>query len=293
MYKIKVIKEKLGNNYKIIKSQPVNTLQLFITSNCNIRCKGCFFENYLSKDKNKIIYYNDYKKIIDQYKDQFEKVILIGGEPTLHPDLKKMIAYNYSQNLKTTVYTNGYKLKNILYDTDCKVRIGFNSFSKGTKPFIKLNLLSMRHFIEQITIVFMLEKSNLEDLEKVMKWSEDYGIKNFMISSMVDIQTTNDYWKIGDWCLSHEEYFDFVIKTLNNYKGNMNIHFCSRGMFSVDKKCNSCRYLNILPNGEKIICPFDISIGKSEQFNGFNSRNCGKHSQCLLQKIILKRIPKC
>jgi molybdenum cofactor biosynthesis enzyme MoaA len=51
---------------------------------------------------------------------------LAGGEPTLYKDLDKVIEYNQSKNLKTTIYTNGYNLS-LLENKDLinvNIRIG-------------------------------------------------------------------------------------------------------------------------------------------------------------------------
>lgn len=54
--------------------------------------------------------FNDYKKHIKNHLGAIKKIIILGGEPTLHNDLPKMIIHNNHLGLKTTIYTNGNNL---------------------------------------------------------------------------------------------------------------------------------------------------------------------------------------
>src|SRR3989338_5857008 len=110
-----------------------NTLQLFITNKCNLRCKGCFYAHNLGKDE---MSFEVYKSHILKHKDAVKKVTLLGGEPTLHSQLPQMIAFNQSLNLKTTVYTNGFHLENLggISLAGVKIRIGVHGTYSSEKP---------------------------------------------------------------------------------------------------------------------------------------------------------------
>lgn len=90
----------------------INTLQVFITNNCNLKCAGCFVRNIMGEEK-KYISIEEYKKaIFDAYNKGCKRITLIGGEPLLHPNIHSFIEENEKLNLKTTIYTNGYFLDN-------------------------------------------------------------------------------------------------------------------------------------------------------------------------------------
>ena len=69
---------------------------------------------YLGNDYTPI---EEYKEKIHDLHVNFERIILMGGEPTFHPKLREMIEINNDYGLQTTIYTNGYdlsKLKNLI-----------------------------------------------------------------------------------------------------------------------------------------------------------------------------------
>jgi uncharacterized radical SAM superfamily Fe-S cluster-containing enzyme len=81
-----------------------------ITSSCNLRCPMCFAE---SGPGGKHIDFETYKRMVDRYV-QLEGIAdvlqLSGGEPTLHPDLVRMVEYAYAQPIQVVmINTNGIR----------------------------------------------------------------------------------------------------------------------------------------------------------------------------------------
>src|SRR5262249_3206470 len=82
-----------------------------ITSNCNLQCPMCFAE---SGPGGQNIDFATYKRMVDRYV-QLEGIAdvlqLSGGEPTLHPELVRMVRYAYDQPIQAVmVNTNGIRL---------------------------------------------------------------------------------------------------------------------------------------------------------------------------------------
>ena len=95
------------HKYEEIKANRANTLQMFITNICTMKCKGCFARNIMSDDVD-VMPIDEYITAIDSLLMKGgEKVNLLGGEPTLHPLLKDIIQINKDAKLRTTIYTNG------------------------------------------------------------------------------------------------------------------------------------------------------------------------------------------
>jgi MoaA/NifB/PqqE/SkfB family radical SAM enzyme len=273
--------------------RPVNTLQLFITNKCNNRCKACFYAHNLGTEE---MSFNDYKKTVMKYSGSVAKVILLGGEPTLHKDLARMIGLNNVLGLKTTVYTNGINIKALeqLDETaldSTTIRIGVYGAFESEKPLAKVPDTDL-----PVTIVYMLRKDNVDELEKTVKMAEErFNCKEFYISSIRDIAVTHDYWKETDETLPLEEYSQVVQEFVKNYNGKLQkFHISKRGVLESKKKLplmtKHCRFGNVFPDGKKIICPLDISRKIYCPELGFRSRKCNKHTECLLQKIVLERV---
>ena len=82
-----------------------------ITSNCNLKCPMCFAESGPGGEN---IDFETYKRMVDRYVylEGFADVLqLSGGEPTLHPDLVRMVRYAYEQPIAAVmINTNGIRL---------------------------------------------------------------------------------------------------------------------------------------------------------------------------------------
>jgi organic radical activating enzyme len=261
---------------------PINTLQLFITNKCNLRCKGCFYAHKLGSQEMGL---EQYKQYVNNYKNNVQKIVLLGGEPTLHPDLLEMIKYNKVLGLKTTIYTNGAKVSALDSEelNEVEIRIGVYGFLLSEKP-----LSALKRTKRPITIVYMLRKDNVKELLKTAYSSESFGCNRFYISSIRDITKTQDYWLDTNETVSPVEYARIVQDFINEYGGNLpEIHIAKRGIFENGSTVNTCRFGNIFPDGEKVICPLDISKNITVEELSFGSSKCNKKG-CILQKIVLK-----
>jgi len=276
------------DKWQLCEPEYLNTIQFFITNKCNRRCKGCFYASSL--DNKTHMTFDKYINILNNYLPQIQKVVLIGGEPTLSPHLSDMIVYNQKHNLTTTIYTNGYKLdclRNIdLYNV--KVRIGILGLKRGEKALIDVDKVKFPVFIVQ-----MLRQDNIHEVMDIASYAEEnFNCSDFMLSSIRDIEVTKSFWEDTEETISNEKYAEIVQNFLNEYDGNMNIHISRRGVFEGNKHIYHCRFFNFFPNKTQgIICPLDISLqlyDDPEKYS-FQQRKCNKHSECILQKLVLKR----
>lgn len=269
---------------------PTKTLQLFITTMCNKRCRACFYAHQLGHEH---MSFEMYTRLVLDYHDLegVEKVILLGGEPTLHPDLKRMIEFNQLFGLKTTVYTNGYNLDvfNDISLDGVSIRIGVYGSTTSEKA-----LSDVKHTDLPVTIVFMARKDNIYELPLVAKMAEeDFNCKDFYISSIRDIAQTRSYWIDNEETISMLDYFNLVQHFVVTYNGKMNLHISRRGVIRTkmtdEAKISGCRFTNVFPDGKLIVCPFDISLEKYSSASNYG-RKCNKDSECILQKVVLEQI---
>lgn len=279
-----------GSKWEEIVSEPLNTLQMFITNECNLRCKGCFYGGRLGKGRMTL---NEYKNHIAGHLREIRKVIILGGEPTMHPDLVQMVEFNDYFGLKTTIYTNGYNLAPLAGAnlSNVSIRLSVYGISSTEKSILKL---SKSELSVPVMMVYMLTKDNVAELMPAAKIAErDLGCKKFFISSIRDIAASGNYWKDTEYTLLLDDYARVIQDFMKNYGGKMEIHISRRGTLTTEKSSRTvvdkCRFGNIFPNGDKIICPFDTCKNLTTDALRFNERKCGKHSECLLRKITLKR----
>jgi pyruvate-formate lyase-activating enzyme len=79
---------------------------------CNAKCKFCFAT--FREVRGRLVT-DDAARVIDQLADAgCEKLTFAGGEPTLHPDLGRLLRHAKARGLVTCVVTNGFRLDRVL-----------------------------------------------------------------------------------------------------------------------------------------------------------------------------------
>lgn len=87
----------------------VKDLCFEIIDKCPNKCKFCSSNSCY--EKNTIVSFDDFKRVIDYFISQggIEELSLSGGEPFLHPDILKMVEYSKNYGIKTVIFTSGVK----------------------------------------------------------------------------------------------------------------------------------------------------------------------------------------
>lgn len=280
--------------WREVVAEPENTLQIFITDKCNLRCPECFYGQWLGTNEMGL---DEYRQHVLKYLPQVKKVTLLGGEPTLHKRLIEIVELNISLGLKTTIYTNGIKvdrLRSVMEDPAMakmvSIRIGVHGLSSSEKP---LNAVPKTDL--PVTVVYMVAEYNKRDLMDTAYFAEqDFNCVGFFISSIREIEKTNDYWIDTERTVPINQYARIVESFVRNYGGNIKkLHLSTRGVIVTKNqnfsKVKRCRFGSVLRDGSKIISPFDISINRTTPELAFDQQLCLRHHKCVLQKIVLER----
>ena len=109
------------------------SFDLYITDYCNLHCKECCVLDYtwnngVGKNITESITYDDVVSIIDNLKRldlQLEQMKFMGGEPTLHRDIGKMIDYAKSSGVvkELGLVTNGLNFTDSVVDAISKLDV--------------------------------------------------------------------------------------------------------------------------------------------------------------------------
>jgi hypothetical protein len=276
-----------------LKAEPRNTLQLFVTNRCNLRCRGCFFQAQLGSGDMRP---DDYQERVWTYHKQIKKVLLLGGEPLLHPQLSTLLDINRSLGLSTTIYTNGRMLdrvRNLNMDR-VELRIDVYGATSSEKPLASVPSTDL-----PCKIVYMLRRDNVAELAATAAMTEERfsDCRGFYISSIRDIAATGNYWVDTAETLSMPEYAEIVQDFVINYTGKLpKLEIATRGILTTEqqnfRKVQHCRFLNLFLNKPAVLCPLDISRVDVVDTPSFG-RPCvrgGGVGRCLLQKIVLVRL---
>ena len=85
----------------------VKDLCFEIIEKCLNNCMFCSSNSNCNKSQ--IISFEDFIRVIDYFMSTggIEELSLSGGEPFLHPDIIKMVAYSKSLGIRTVIFTSG------------------------------------------------------------------------------------------------------------------------------------------------------------------------------------------
>lgn len=194
-----VLNNLINKNFTCSEYTPepsVNTLDLCwleITQACNCRCLHCYEGENHRRQKNPLSL-NEWKDIINQIKSSgVKRVVIIGGEPCIHPDIDKIADYVASQKISTTIFTNGThiteSLKEIVIKNKIKMKFSLyghcseihDSITKTQGSFDKL-CESIRFFLKHkitvdIAVVIMRENENY--INEIKEFLNTLGVSKF------------------------------------------------------------------------------------------------------------------
>jgi len=95
-------------DYFYVNLRLVSMANILITNLCNQNCLYCFATNEFKRKGKQEIPFSDFKKVLSFLnKSGDNKVRLMGGEPTLHSEFKKIIDYSFKNKFSVQIFTNG------------------------------------------------------------------------------------------------------------------------------------------------------------------------------------------
>jgi len=100
------------------------TISVQTTYKCQMKCANCYLGDMLNNDKFKDVDPYKFEEAISKIKSRCD-IRFIGAEPTLNPDLFKLIGIARSAGHRPSLLTNGLKLRNENYTKELK-RAGIN-----------------------------------------------------------------------------------------------------------------------------------------------------------------------
>ena len=279
------------NKYREVEVKRRNTLQIFITNKCNLKCKGCFARNVMG-ESDVDISLEEYKEaVLNFVKKGGKQINLLGGEPLLHPNLREILDINKEQVLKTTIYTNGSAFGGYYLNEfkGVKVRVSIYSYDGKNKSCLSI---PVGNFKFDANFMISSKTKITELLHSAARCEFTYGCKVFFISSLRELDNERkEFFDDTDLTMPIVKYKELVHKFLNAYEGDMEIHVSKRGVFeSTISQCgNKCRFANYFIGGKIIQCPYDVVNEKYQNNYEFNQRFCVQNSTCLMSKVIYKR----
>lgn len=220
-------------------------------------------------------------------KSKKTNVILLGGEPTMHPDLPEAISIAKKLGYQVTVDSNGFLFHDLLNRTTPQ-ELDYLSFSlDGPDPEIndairgegvyEVCTTNIRRAIEagfHVSVIYTVSRKNISHLHRMGALLESLGVKNFFIqvlglrgkSAESDSEETSQ--------VSREEWLDTVPGVAADIAAR-GIHVIWPKVFLNEDETFQCagnvaeNYF-VFPNGRVYQCPLceDYPIHSFEIKNG-------------------------
>jgi radical SAM protein with 4Fe4S-binding SPASM domain len=226
-------------------------IQFYPTLNCNYSCPFCFNRNL---PELKDIDVNDFNSILLTLKHLgIDHIDMLGGEPSLHPDLLQLIDLIHHNGLKTTISTNGTHI-------DLLTDISKTYPKKSVRIGVSLNCEKVSDDLHTYIITFKpILKSIYSRQRTLPKSCEAYigmpGIEYFLL--FMDIMNQNDV----KYSVPFYRFYHDILKLKKSIQ-NINGVFCSG--FIPDSnyypelefvRCPAgTTKLSLLPNGDMYPC---------------------------------------
>lgn len=273
------------SKYREVPLERRNTLQVFITNRCNLRCTGCF-ARHIMKGSDKDMSMSEYESVVSRAAKLFDvkQINLLGGESFIHKDIQLFIDINKHLGLKSTIYSNGYFMENEI--EDAKIRISIYNFNsvKGATHICKSTK-------NQFDANFMVSASTtVEEMLQCAKYLKDTfadRCKVFFISSLRELDNPRkEFFDDTSLTMPVLQYKELVHKFLTEQTYFDEVHVSKRGVF--ESTCtlsdNTCHFSNYFIGGKIIQCPYNV-VNKVFQ-NDFTYGNfCVQNNTCLMSKV--------
>ncbi len=125
--------------------------QIHLVEHCNLNCRGCYHFSSIAEEECLDIeeYKKDILRLSDLFEGNMERILLLGGEPLLHPEIDKFIleTRNAFPNGSIQILTNGILLNKMtddffeackdtnteLWVTKYPIKIDYNEIENYTK----------------------------------------------------------------------------------------------------------------------------------------------------------------
>ena len=267
-------------------------LYLSVTNACNLQCRHCFrsagslYQSELTTD--------EYEKIlVSASKEMFSKQVSItGGEPFMRNDLFEILDITHQLDLSVDLSTNGLllseeKIKQLEeYDNIFYMQISVDGIQESSYEFIRgkntfkrliqnLSIINNSQFLNQIDLmmIFLVTPKNYMEIVNLPEFALKYGFDKIAIGEILPFGNGSiQFEELDTTSLMKEVYNNIQIarkKSSITIIDQFHFGFLYTGAKPTPCTAKEGKVLAIEPNGEVLICPYDIglSVGNIREFN--------------------------
>lgn len=263
-----------------------------LTYKCNLACQHCLVDAGSSKSDE--LSFDEIAEILIQLKEM--KVFTInfgGGEPLLRPDFFEIMKYASDLNLGVIFSTNGFLINDSVFEklADLKtfsVQISVDGLEsthddfRGIQGSYKKAIWALKEFSDKgyhTTMSTMMLKTNLNELESLIKLCVSLGISSFKLSTFMPagrgsrnfdkyLLTSSELKMLAEQMLNEKKKYDseFYIdnKATFPWLFEKKATLSNTNVRNINIGCSAAQSnVVISPTGEVYPCPFlhELSAG--------------------------------
>lgn len=184
-------------------------IALYPTLKCNMSCKFCFVKN-VNKTISEELPVSSWIDIINQAKEMgVFSISILGGEPTLYPDIIPLLECANESGMNITITSNGMAVPEEVLDAIVRLNHVIPVFSLQSIGELNRYLMGGDYRKTIKTIDFLLAKK-----------------KEVRINSVYTNQSTEDFYRIIDYCVLHkiDRYSIGLYMDINKSNNGINVH---------------------------------------------------------------------
>lgn len=201
---IKKLKDEIDNVKQINHLSFPIQVSLYLNSTCQLNCKFCFY-NEKRKTFKEINTKEKWVELIKKLKEYgLVYLSILGGEPTLYSDIDEILRVVDDLKIKTTITTNGYRVKETTLD--------LISNSKYITPTISLQSVSDP---TNKSLMGIESSYAMTTIEKFLSKG-----KKPRINTVITNQTEKEICDIVDYCIEKKIPDFYVDVYVDNHSNN-------------------------------------------------------------------------
>jgi radical SAM protein with 4Fe4S-binding SPASM domain len=299
-----------------VQNNRLLTMEIEFSLRCNFNCPYCYVPKADAfQDELEL---GEIRDVITQAQEMgARKIIILGGEPTIYPDLVAIIEFISARGLQVELFTNGtgldQELTAFLFANKVRVVLKMNTFDpelqdrlsgkKGAHAVIRSALEALRNAGYPDTEAFLAVSTvicapNIDELPRLWRWLRDQNIVPYFEMITPQANALNNQWLFVDPLRVHRLFKDLAEIDRRYYSGRWDPqpplvgNRCLRHLFSclVTSKgmVTPCVGINV-PLGNIRRQKLKDIIGQSQLINDLKNyrqtikgpcRQCAKAEQC-------------
>lgn len=172
---------------------PLHMLYVYVTDQCNCRCRHCWImpaEEVPGAPRNYLDCALFEQAVIEAKPLGLQTVKWTGGEPTIHPELPRLLEIQREHGVRGVMETNGMEMTAALAATMQECGVGFVSvsldgptaelhdFVRGVPGAFERTLRGIRHLVDagyRPQLIMSLLRQNVSSLDALLNLAEELG----------------------------------------------------------------------------------------------------------------------